>query len=105
MVFVSVVTSTGQAVPSSPGYVGVFHAAAVLGFSAFGIDNATGLAVAVLYHAFSYGPLVLIGLVAMWVGGYGLNDLLSVTRKDHHALDHAERPRLAESPALTSSEL
>jgi len=81
LLFVMVLTSTGQAVPSSPGYVGVYHAAAVLAFTAFGVDAATALGIALITHALSYGSLVIVGLIALWTGGYTLGDVLKGTRR------------------------
>jgi hypothetical protein len=80
LLFLIVLTSTGQAVPSSPGYVGVYHAAATLALTAFGIDTATAIAIAVVTHAFSYGSLVIVGLIALWTGGYTFADVLSGVR-------------------------
>jgi uncharacterized protein (TIRG00374 family) len=80
LLFVVVLTSTGQAVPSSPGYVGVYHAAATLALTAFGVDPATSLGIALITHAFSYGTLVVLGLIALWSGGYTFGDLLKGTR-------------------------
>ena len=77
LVFVTVATSATQAVPSSPGYVGVYHAAASEALKAFGVDPPTALAVAVITHAFSYGTLVIAGLVALWTGGCTFADVLS----------------------------
>lgn len=76
LLFVIVLTSTGQAVPSSPGYVGVYHAAASFALIAFGVDAASALAFAVLTHAFSYGTLVVAGLIGLWTGGYSFGDML-----------------------------
>ena len=76
LLFLIVLTSTGQAVPSSPGYVGVYHAAATFALHAFGVDAADGLAIAVVTHAFSYGSLVIAGLIALWTGGYTFADVL-----------------------------
>ncbi|HEX8966651.1 MAG TPA: lysylphosphatidylglycerol synthase domain-containing protein, partial [Chloroflexota bacterium] len=80
LLFVVVLTSTGQAVPSSPGYVGVYHAAATLALTTFGVDAATALGIAVVTHAFSYGSLVVAGLIALWAGGYTLDDVLKGIR-------------------------
>jgi uncharacterized protein (TIRG00374 family) len=80
LLFMVVLTSTGQAVPSSPGYVGVYHAAATLALTAFGVDATTAFAIAVVTHAFSYGPLVVVGLISLWVGGYTFGDVLSGVR-------------------------
>jgi glycosyltransferase 2 family protein len=76
LIFLSVLPSAGQAVPSSPGYVGVYHAAAVLALTSFGIDQVSAFGTAVLIHAFSYGILVVLGLAALWVDGYTVTDLL-----------------------------
>jgi uncharacterized protein (TIRG00374 family) len=94
LLFVVVLTSTGQAVPSSPGYVGVYHAAATVALTAFGVDAATALGIAVITHAFSYGSLVVVGLIALWTGGYTFGDVLKGIRS-----------RPAVSPATVSAEL
>lgn len=80
LLFVIVLTSTGQAVPSSPGYVGVYHVAAVAALTTFGVDQASALAFAVITHAFSYGSLVIAGLIALWTGGYSIADLAAGMR-------------------------
>ena len=33
-----------------------------------------------LTHAFSYGTLVIAGLIALWTGGYSLSDLFAGVR-------------------------
>lgn len=76
VLFVVVLTSTGQAVPSSPGYVGVYHAAATFALTTFGVDPATAVGIALITHAFSYGSLVVIGMIALWTGGYTFGDVL-----------------------------
>jgi hypothetical protein len=73
---VIVLTSASQSVPSSPGYVGVYHAAATLALGAFGVDTTAALGFALLTHAFSYGTLVVAGLIALWTGGYSFSDLM-----------------------------
>jgi uncharacterized protein (TIRG00374 family) len=80
VLFVVVLTSTGQAVPSSPGYVGVYHAAATLALTTFGVDPATAFGVALITHAFSYGSLVIAGVLALWTGGYSFSDVLKGSR-------------------------
>jgi uncharacterized protein (TIRG00374 family) len=77
LVFLTVLTATGQAVPSSPGYVGVYHAAAFLALTSFGVDQASAVGSALVIHAFSYGSLVIAGLIALWTGGYSFGDVLS----------------------------
>jgi glycosyltransferase 2 family protein len=75
-----VLTSTGQAVPSSPGYVGVYQAAATFALNAFGVDLATAFAISVITWAVTYATLVALGLVALWTGGYTFADVLSAIK-------------------------
>jgi uncharacterized membrane protein YbhN (UPF0104 family) len=77
LLFLIVLTSSGQAVPSSPGYVGVYHYLATLALTTFGVEPATAIGIAVITHAFSYGPLVIVGLIALWTGGYSFGDVLA----------------------------
>jgi uncharacterized protein (TIRG00374 family) len=51
----------GISIPSAPGYIGVWHAAAVLALSMFGVGQATALGYAILYHASQFVPVTLIG--------------------------------------------
>jgi uncharacterized protein (TIRG00374 family) len=51
----------GIAVPSAPGYVGVWHAAAVLAVTIFGVPASTAVAYALLYHAGQFVPITLLG--------------------------------------------
>ena len=51
----------GIAVPSAPGYVGVWHAAAVLAVTIFGVAPSSAVAYALLYHAGQFVPITLLG--------------------------------------------
>jgi glycosyltransferase 2 family protein len=51
----------GISIPSAPGYVGVWHAAAVLALAIFGVSQAVALGYAVLYHASQFVPITLVG--------------------------------------------
>jgi uncharacterized protein (TIRG00374 family) len=95
VLLLTVLTSTGQAVPSSPGYVGVYHFWAVVALTAFDIDPTSALAIALITHAFSYGSLVLAGLAALWTGGYTLGDVLSGVRGQGSRVN---RPPIATDP-------
>ena len=46
----------------------------------FGVDETTALAIAVVTHAFTYGSLVIFGLIAFWTGGYSITDLFASFR-------------------------
>jgi hypothetical protein len=51
----------GISIPSAPGYIGVWHAAAVLALSLFGVSQAQALGYALLYHASQFVPITLVG--------------------------------------------
>jgi uncharacterized protein (TIRG00374 family) len=51
----------GISIPSAPGYVGVWHAAAVLALSLFGVGQAAAVGYAILYHASQFVPITLVG--------------------------------------------
>lgn len=59
------VLAFGVAVPSTPGYVGVFEGVIVAVLSAFGIDKDLALAYAVTYHVATFLPIVLLGAVSV----------------------------------------
>ena len=80
VLFWMILTNSSQAVPSSPGYVGVYHAATTLALTAFGIDPATAVGIALITHALSYASLVVAGLIALWFGGYTFSDVLKGSR-------------------------
>jgi glycosyltransferase 2 family protein len=64
-VTVLVFVGLGISVPSAPGYVGVWHAAAVLALAVFGVPQAPALAYALLYHASQFVPITLLGWLAL----------------------------------------
>jgi glycosyltransferase 2 family protein len=64
-------------VPSAPGYVGVFHAAATAALAVFGVPREVGLAYALLYHASALVPITVVG----WI--YLLREHLSLGEARH----------------------
>ena len=58
---VLVVVSLLISIPSSPGFVGVFHAGVVLALSLYGLNNTEAMAVAILLHGAQYIPITLLG--------------------------------------------
>ena len=53
----------GISVPSAPGYVGVFPAAATAALEVFGVARSAALAYALLYHASTVVPLTVVGWI------------------------------------------
>ena len=64
------VTSLVVVIPSSPGYVGVFHFVAVLTLTTiFNTDKSAALSYAVVIHAVSYLMLTILGIFSIWKEG------------------------------------
>lgn len=74
-----VVTNIGMAVPSAPGYVGVFHGLVVLSLRPFGVDPSHALGAALVIHAVIFGNFIIGGLWFLWRGGYNLGALRSAS--------------------------
>jgi glycosyltransferase 2 family protein len=53
----------GVAIPSAPGYIGVFHAAATLALTIFGVPATTAFGYALLFHATQILPVTLVGWI------------------------------------------
>jgi uncharacterized protein (TIRG00374 family) len=63
--FMLTVTLLGIAVPSSPGFIGVFEAAGVLALSVFGVPRGDALAASLLIHGIVYILGSVLGAIAM----------------------------------------
>ncbi len=76
---VMTVTSLVVVLPSSPGYIGVFHYFAVLTLTTvFGVDKNIALSYAVVMHAFTYIWLIILGVFSMWHEGMSYQRLQSI---------------------------
>ncbi len=70
----------GVSAPSSPGFVGVFHGAVLLGLSVFPATHEQALGFAIVYHATTYIVILVLGLVGLWRGGQSLGSIVRATR-------------------------
>lgn len=76
---VMTVASLVVIVPSSPGYIGVFHATVVFTLNTvFSTDKSDALSYAVVMHAFNYLWLILLGIYSMWHEGLSYSRLQSL---------------------------
>lgn len=75
-----VITNLGMAVPSAPGYVGVYHYLVALCLSAYGIDAERSTAAALVLHLLLFGSLAVFALTAMAALGLGIRQLSSEGR-------------------------
>ena len=60
------VANLGTMIPSSPGYVGTFHALVVFSLALFGLGGETALAFATVLHATLVIPVTLWGFYYLW---------------------------------------
>lgn len=72
---VFVVSVVGYSIPSSPGAIGIFDAAMVLGLGWFGVDKSQGLAVALLLRMVHYLPSISFTFIYMLANNMGLRDI------------------------------
>ena len=69
----------GISVPSAPGYVGVFHAAAVLATRVFGVSETDGFGFGIVYHASAFIPVTLVGWIYLMREQMTLGDAAHVS--------------------------
>src|SRR5262249_22644831 len=67
----------GVAIPSAPGYIGVFHAAATVALTIFGVPATAAFGYALLFHATQILPITLVG----WI--FLLREHVSLTDATH----------------------
>lgn len=56
----------GVTLPSSPGFIGTYHAAVLVAFGMLGVNQGLALGVAVTMHAAFFFPFILAGLLFLW---------------------------------------
>ena len=70
-----IATTLGMVVPSSPGYIGVFHYIAVISMTAFGVDKDKSMAFAILWHAVNYLTLSISGFAILCIRGVSIGSI------------------------------
>jgi uncharacterized protein (TIRG00374 family) len=90
---VLVATNLSMAIPSAPGYVGVFHGVFVATLALFGVHEDRATAAAVVEHALVFGLFIVVGAYFMARGqalrtsGRRLGDLVKRAKDDHEHVD------------------
>ena len=79
--FMLTITLLGGAIPSSPGYFGVFEAAGVLALAAFDVPKAEALAVSLTIHGMVFSIGSLFGLIALLNEGETISGLYQDIRR------------------------
>jgi uncharacterized membrane protein YbhN (UPF0104 family) len=85
--FVQGVLGIGVAVPSSPGFVGVFEASAVLGLGVYGVPESLALSWAIGYHLLSFIPITVFGAVYLARLGIGVGDIRRAAAREEAVHD------------------
>jgi uncharacterized protein (TIRG00374 family) len=83
--FVQGIVAVGVAVPSSPGFFGVFEAASLAGLTLYGVPEAAAVSWALGFHILSFIPITVLGA---WYS----------TRLHLHLSDLRQRPPAGASP-------
>lgn len=73
--FLQGIIAIGVAVPSSPGFFGVFEAAATVGLEVYGVPKDLAVSWALGYHLLSFIPITVIGAVYFVRLGLSLRDV------------------------------
>lgn len=73
--FLLVFQAFAVSVPSSPGFVGPYHAASVLCLSLWGVQTEAALGVVLVMHALGYLITIAAGLCCLWAVGLSPRDL------------------------------
>ncbi|MCU0502460.1 MAG: flippase-like domain-containing protein [Anaerolineae bacterium] len=76
VIFASMVVALGMLVPSSPGYIGVFHYLVTVALAPFGVLKVAALGYGIIWHGMNYLTLSITGMVALWVHGTSLGQVL-----------------------------
>jgi uncharacterized protein (TIRG00374 family) len=71
----------GVAVPSTPGFVGVFEAAALVTLSFYGVDASLAAAYALTYHVTTFIPITLLGFWSLSRLHLGLREVHSAAAR------------------------
>jgi uncharacterized protein (TIRG00374 family) len=76
----------GVSIPSAPGYVGVFHFAAVMAVQIFGVPDTAALGYAIVFHASQFLPVTAVG----WI--YLLREQMTLGEAAHAGAQEAAPP-------------
>lgn len=73
--FLQGILALGVAVPSSPGFVGVFEGAATIGLAVYGVPTTLAVSWAIGYHVLSFIPITVMGAWYFARLGIGMREL------------------------------
>lgn len=71
------IVSIAILLPSSPGFIGVYHAAVIFTLGQYDVDTETAVACAIIMHAAQYVAVTLYGLYHLWRSQLKISDVES----------------------------
>jgi uncharacterized protein (TIRG00374 family) len=81
----------GVAVPT-PGGVGTYHGAMMVGLMLFGVSQTLAVSAALLMHAICIVPIVVLGMLLLWIERISWKEFVSAARQFKRLGDGSERP-------------
>lgn len=84
----------GVAVPT-PGGVGTYHGAMMVGLMLFGVSQTLAVSAALLMHAICIVPIVVLGVLLLWIEKISWKEFVSAARQFKKLGDGMERPQEA----------
>jgi len=84
-VFVICVVSLGVAVPSSPGYIGVYHSLVVFALTVYSVDKSLAFSYALVLHGWQYILIMILGIFSLWKESISFSVLNKVAAEEKEA--------------------
>ncbi len=83
--FILLLGAVAASIPAAPGFWGAFHYATKRGLIFLGLlGQVEALSYAIVLHASYFFPVIIVGLIMVWLEGYSLGQLR------HEAQEHPE---------------
>lgn len=79
--FILAVQSFGVMIPSSPGFIGTFHAASILAMTAYGVGREVALSASIVMHLLFFIPVTVVGLIYLWVENLTLHEMTVASKE------------------------
>ncbi len=95
--FVQGVLGFAVALPSSPGFVGVFEKGAQVGLAVYGVSESLALSWALGYHVLSFIPITAFGVFYLFRLGLSFGDIGGAAERGAHVTDAASAMALEPS--------
>jgi hypothetical protein len=73
--FILVLTAFAVALPSSPGFIGPFHAASSAGLIFFSVDKSMATGVSLILHLVTVVPVIVLGIFYLWMENLSFSEI------------------------------